>query len=163
MNNLYLRVLKSLVDAGVRPLIAGGVAASLYGSERVTFDLDLIIALEKDVLSRALQCLIAEGFVLRLPVTLEQASDPQQLREWAANRNLIELTLVNPDTGLEVGFLIPPAESFPEYADRAEAYQLGTVGVEVVSLPDLIAMKRRAGRPKDIEDVAVLERFLRQG
>jgi hypothetical protein len=40
--------------------------------------------------------------------------------------------------------------------------QLGAISVDVASLADLIEMKRRAGRPQDLEDVRQLEAIARE-
>jgi predicted nucleotidyltransferase len=50
-------------------------------------------------------------------------------------------------------------EPFPFDAawSRATIADLGDVKVPVASIEDLIALKRAAGRPKDLEDIRVLE------
>jgi predicted nucleotidyltransferase len=55
-------------------------------------------------------------------------------------------------------------EPFPfdaAYASGVEV-ELGTTRVVVVSLEDLIALKRQVGRPVDLEDVAALEAILKE-
>jgi predicted nucleotidyltransferase len=45
---------------------------------------------------------------------------------------------------------------------RATVADLGVAKVPVASIEDLIALKRAAGRPKDLEDVRVLEALARE-
>jgi len=49
-----------------------------------------------------------------------------------------------------------PFEFAPAY-ERATFVTLGGTSVPVLSLPDLIALKRSAGRPKDLSDAEALE------
>ncbi len=42
---------------------------------------------------------------------------------------------------------------------RADVIDLNGIGVRVASIDDLIAMKRDAGRPLDLDDVSHLERI----
>jgi predicted nucleotidyltransferase len=55
------------------------------------------------------------------------------------------------------------AEPLPFVAafSRALRADLGAVSVSVASLEDPIALKRAAGRPKDLEDVRALEEIVR--
>jgi hypothetical protein len=59
--------------------------------------------------------------------------------------------MVKPDGG-------PPYEQLRRRAERVE---VGAFGVLVASIPDLLAMKRAAGRPKDLADIAELEAIQR--
>jgi len=45
---------------------------------------------------------------------------------------------------------------------RAVRIDLGATRVMVASIPDLIALKRQAGRPQDLEDVRTLEAIARE-
>ena len=48
------------------------------------------------------------------------------------------------------------ARSFDEMRERALVVDLDGIEVAIVSLDDLIRMKRAAGRPGDLDDIAVL-------
>ena len=51
----------------------------------------------------------------------------------------------------------PGAPPYAELKQRAEAIEIESHEVLVASLDDLIAMKRAAGRPRDLEDIEALE------
>jgi len=159
-NNPYISLLGTLRQNGVEVIVAGGIAAALYGHDRVTFDLDLISPLEPDNLRKAFTLLQAAGFVFRLPVEIEEASNPDVLHEWIAERNLIELTLIRPSDGLEVGFLVSLGERFKDFDSRAEVIAIGGIPIRVISIRDLIALKEEAGREKDRDDVRYLKGLL---
>jgi hypothetical protein len=159
-NNPYLNLLKALRQNGIDVIVAGGIAAALYGNERVTFDLDLISPLDSGSLRKAFTLLQREGFVFRLPISMEQASDPALLKEWVEDRNLIELTLIRPSDGLEVGFLVNLGDRFADLNSRAEEIVIEGGGVRVLSIRDLIALKAEAGREKDRDDIRYLEKLI---
>lgn len=43
---LYLELFRKLDDAGVRYLVVGGIAVNLHGVNRLTHDIDLMLALD---------------------------------------------------------------------------------------------------------------------
>jgi hypothetical protein len=49
--------------------------------------------------------------------------------------------------------------AFEGLFDRSAVKTMGNLPVRIFSREDLIAMKRKAGRPKDLEDVRVLDRL----
>ncbi|MCK7580457.1 MAG: hypothetical protein MZV65_35635 [Chromatiales bacterium] len=72
------------------------------------------------------------------------------------------LSLYSPELPLtKVDVFADPPFVFEEAYGRADTVDLGAVSPRVASLRDLVADKRRAARPKDLEDVAVLERLAR--
>lgn len=52
---------------------------------------------------------------------------------------------------------------FAEALERATWADLGTVRIAVASIADLIALKRTAGRPKDLDDIRALESLQKDG
>ncbi len=51
---------------------------------------------------------------------------------------------------------------FEEAWARATLADLGDVQVPVASIADLVALKRAVGRPKDLDDIRVLEALARE-
>jgi hypothetical protein len=59
--------------------------------------------------------------------------------------------------GLEVDLFVQEPIEFEGAWGRRVVVQLGSTRAAVASLADLLAMKRAAGRPQDLADVAALE------
>ena len=58
-----------------------------------------------------------------------------------------------------VDLLLKPEVPFEELLARSQEALVGDTPVRVVSLDDLITLKRHAGRSQDLADIEELERF----
>ncbi|HVK86514.1 MAG TPA: nucleotidyl transferase AbiEii/AbiGii toxin family protein [Kofleriaceae bacterium] len=148
----------ALQAANVRYLVVGGVAVVLHGMPRFTADLDLIIALDEPNVRAAMSALGALGYRPRPPVPAEHLADPAIRRSWIDEKGLTVFSLWSPEhpaTEIDV-FVEEPFPFAPAYA-RALHVDLGSTEVTVASIADLIGLKRAAGRPKDLADIAALE------
>ena len=148
------RICGALRDAGVRYAIVGGHAVALHGAVRGTIDIDLVVRWTRQTLAKAESALNGIGLESRLPVG---AADVYAFRdEYIENRNLIAWNFHNPDDPLEqVDIVI----NYDLTGKRTRRVELPSGPVEVLSVADLIAMKRASGRAQDIEDVRALERL----
>jgi predicted nucleotidyltransferase len=154
------QVLATLNAGGVRYLVAGGVAVVLHGHLRTTADLDLVVALDRDNALRTIESLRSLGFVPRAPVPAIQFADPAIRAGWIADKGLTVFSLWSERVpGLEVDLFVEAPFDFEPAWSRGVEVRLDTTSTRVVSLPDLIAMKRAAGRPQDLADVSALERL----
>jgi len=157
-------VLKTLSDARVRYLVVGVVAVVLHGYSRTTGDLDLVVELSPDNLARALDALERSGFQPRPPVPLKSFTDPEARRLWIETKNLQVFSLWYPELpGFEVGLFVEEPFDFNQAWTRRVEVELAVTTATVVGLEDLLALKREAGRARDLEDVAVLEALARGG
>jgi hypothetical protein len=138
----------------VRYVVVGGVAVTLQEHIRATVDLDLA----PENVRAAVEVLTGLGLVPRLPVRPEDFADPAVRQAWVEQRNLTAFSLHDPTAPRrEVDLLAAPEVPVEELLDGAEPKVLGGVAVPVASRAHLIAMKRAAGRPQDLADVAALE------
>lgn len=157
MRGRLQRVLGALERAGVRYLVVGGVAVVLHGYLRATVDLDLVVSLEPANARRAVEALRELGFVPRVPVAIEQFADPAERRRWVEEKNATVFTLWHPTTpGFVIDLFVEEPFDFEARYDRAAKARLGELEVTVLSVEDLIEMKRAAGRARDLEDVEAL-------
>ena len=94
------------------------------------------------------------GLVSRLPINAEDVFAFRD--EYIENRNLIAWNFHNPnDPPEQVDVII----NYDLAGKRTRRFELPSGPVEVLSLPDLIAMKRASGRAQDLEDVRALGRL----
>jgi hypothetical protein len=156
-------VLEALNDADVRYLIVGGVAVVLHGYLRTTGDLDLVVELTPDNLDRALRALEASGFRPRPPVPMRSFRDPEVRQDWIDTKNLQVFSLWHGDLpGFEVDLFVEEPFDFGAAWTRRVDVRLENTHAHVVSRADLLELKRRTGRPRDLEDVAALEALERE-
>jgi len=150
-------LLTELSGVGVRYLIVGGVAVVLHGYLRATADLDLVLDLDPQGLSNAVDLLDRLGFRPRAPVPIRAFADEAERRRWVTEKNLQVFSLWHSKMpGFEVDLFVEPPFDFAEAYARAAWAPLGSQNVPVAAIEDLIAMKRRAGRPRDQEDIEAL-------
>lgn len=155
------RLFARLSDGGVDYVVIGGLAAQAHGSATFTNDTDVCYATDDDNLRRLGEVLVALGARLR-----GVAEDVPFVPDGRTLRRTQVLTLDTPYGGLDV--LAAPS-GFPGYAalsERAMTIEWAGATIKVTSLEDLIAMKRSAGRPKDllaVEELEAIQRILRDG
>lgn len=148
------RVCAALRGAGVRYAVVGGYAVALHGAVRGTVDLDVVVSWNLKSLRGAERALKGLGMVSRVPVTADDVFNFRD--EYIAKRNLIAWNFYNPrDLSEQVDVII----NYDLAGKRTRRFDLPGGPIQVLSLPDLIAMKRQAGRPQDLEDVAALEKL----
>jgi hypothetical protein len=157
------RIFAALEASGARYLVVGGVAVVLHGHLRFTADLDLVLAMDPANLRRALDALSALGYRPRAPVSPDEFLDPATRKRWIEEKRMTVLSFASPVMPTTEVDLFA-AEPFPFEAayQRALHAQIQGIVVTVASLPDLIALKRSAGRPQDLEDVQILEAIERE-
>jgi predicted nucleotidyltransferase len=124
------RILQVLTAHGVDFVVIGGMAAVLHGSATLTQDVDISFA-QDDANLEALG-----GALRELQASLRGVEDDVPFVPAAGPLDV----LVKPDG-------CPPYERLRRRADRMD---VGGFAVLVASIDDLIAMKRAAGRDKDL-------------
>ena len=154
----HLRIFRALNAEHVRYLVVGGLAVVVHGHPRFTADIDLVVALDPENARRVVDVLGREGFRPRAPVPLSAFADAAERARWVEEKGLIALSLWNPSVPLaEVDLFVKEPFAFDDHYGRAHEVSIGGERVRVIAREDLIAMKRAAGRPKDLDDVRVLE------
>lgn len=153
--SLQVRELLQTLDRhGVDFIVIGGIAGWAHGSSYPTYDLDIVYARDAANLERLAAALVEIGVALRgAPADLPFIPDARTL-ENGANFTF--------DTEWGSFDILADAAGMRTYEVMRADARLDTIeGVEVriVSLDDLIAMKRAANRPKDklmVEEYIVL-------
>lgn len=137
------KVFASFEKNDVRYVIIGGIAVVLHGVPRLTLDLDILIEPTPENAERLLKALLDAGFV-----TAGLTTSAQLLEN--------EITVFDDVERIDVQTRTPGI-AFADAWNRHELFHIQDMAVRVISRADLIASKRAAGRPVDIEDVRALE------
>jgi hypothetical protein len=148
-------LLRALAAADVRFVLVGGFAGTVLGSPRVTVDLDVVYARDRANLERLAAALAPLRPYLRgappgLPFRLDVDTLSRGLN-FTLSTSLGDLDLLGEVAGGGTYDRLLP-----------HSRQLTVLGTDlhVVTLPQLIHLKRAAGRPKDLADIAELELLL---
>jgi len=148
-------VIGALDKYKVRYALVGGHAVALHGAVRGTVDIDIVIVFRKKSLEAAETALQELGLESRLPITAKEVY--KYRKEYIQNRNLTAWSFINPNNPLEiVGIIIT------EDLNNIKTVNMKAFGIniKVSAISDLIAIKKKAGRPQDIEDIKALEKLL---
>ncbi len=153
-------ILKTLSEARVRYVVVGGVAVVLHGHLRLTADLDLVVALERENVLAAIDSLTEIGFRPRAPVDPRQFADPAVREQWVRDKGMVVFSLWSSShPGTDIDLFVHEPFPFDALRERAQLASLHGVSIPIASIPDLIAMKRLSRRPEDLADIAALERI----
>jgi hypothetical protein len=133
-----------LCDAGVEFIIVGGASAVLQGAPITTNDLDIVHRRTPENVARPLEVL------LQLDATMRYDFAHRGLRptaEMLAGRGQINLSTslgpIDPLCELDAG------QGYDELLAHSQFMSDGERVLRVLDLPTLIAVKTKAGRPKD--------------
>lgn len=134
--------------AGVRWYLFGAQAALLYGSARLTADVDATVLLGDVSTQTLVAALEAETFELRI-------DDPT----FVATTRVIPV--VHRSTGLPADIVLGGPGLEELFLSRASERNVGGSRVPVAAAEDLIVMKILAGREKDKQDIVAVLRARR--
>ena len=152
----FASILRGLVEANVKFVVVGGVAAAAHGASRVTSDLDIIYKADDK------KNLIALGNKLAgwnaYPRGIEQGL-PFIMDEHTLHAAPL-LTLSTSEGDLDVLASISGVGDYGKVFKHSEEVEAFGVKFRILDLPTLIKAKRAAGRPRDFEHLPELEALL---
>ncbi len=146
------RVTEALKSRGTAYAIVGGHALAFHGALRATFDIDIVIELNKKNINNAEEALKSLGLKSRQPITAEDMFNFRQ--EYIDKKNLKAWSFQNPSDPSEIVDIVI---IYDLKKMKSKKIKSGKHEIRVISKKDLIAMKKAAGRPQDIEDLKALE------
>jgi hypothetical protein len=139
-------LLSEFRSSGVEYLIVGGWAVGIHAEPRYTKDLDILVGSSPDNL-------------LRVVTALERYGAPPALIESVRTMTSEEFVFFGvPPARIDLLRAVPGVD-FAAAWPRRRTLEWNGVEVHVIGFDDLCASKRAAGRPKDLRDVRLLERF----
>lgn len=141
---LIVKVASSLKKHEIPYMIIGGQAVLLYGTPRLTRDIDITLGISIDKLSLAGEAVRDSGLKI-IPENIE---------------DFVEKTFVLPakdeKTGLRVDFIFSYTPYERQAIERASDVTVSGVKVKFATVEDIITHKIFSGRAQDIEDVRAI-------
>jgi hypothetical protein len=146
-------LVRRLLEADVKFVLIGGLAAQAHGSTSLTSDLDIVPSWDRANL-RKLARILSDIAAVRHGVAADAPPLPPLDERTLLAGAVFTLTtkygrfdlLANPDPGFDFDSLMRTGAEHEFLGHR----------LQVASLDDLIAMKRAAGRPKDRVELEIL-------
>ena len=159
---VLIKVFREFNRRKVRYLVAGGVAAILYGSPRFTKDLDLFIDVDEENVRKMIAAFKTLKFMPRVPVAPEAFISQENRARWQREKGMLAFTFINPKNPFEnVDLLFSSPVPFEKAYRRRKIFKSENVSIPTVAAEDLMFMKKKAGRPQDLQDVEILRVAIR--
>lgn len=156
-------LLKLLTGAGVDFVLVGGLAVTLQGYQRVTMDVDVVLAMGEENLQRFMSAAKAAGLRPTIPVSLDSLAQPELIDKWFREKGMLAFSLRSNEAKATVmDVLVKPSVPFVELRRDATIIKVGSLDIPVASIAHLIEMKTGTGRTKDIIDIEELRRLQAQ-
>lgn len=145
-NSDFRDFLTSLNNHGVRYVLVGGYSVILHGYSRTTGDMDLWVERTADNYAK----IVAAFQDFGMPVFDMTESNFLEHPAWDV------FTFGLPPVAIDVMISID-GFSFDEIYQRSVIFNDGGLQVRVIHKNDLVALKQRAGRSKDLDDLENLK------
>jgi hypothetical protein len=158
---IYGDVFAALDAVDVRYVVVGGLAVILHGRVRSTVDLDLVIDLAAEPARRAMVALTDLGLRPRIPVDATDFADPAKRQDWLENKHMRVFSFFDPSNALrEIDVFVDYPLDMEALLRDAATVLVDGHPVQIASVQHLIQMKLDAGRPRDLDDVAMLREIV---
>ena len=143
----------ALDKAEIPYAIVGGYAVALHGAIRGTVDVDVVIQWSFKHLQATENVFKQMGLVSLIPISAETLFHFRE--EYIQNRNLIAWNFYDPSNPLNQVDIIINYDL--RSAGAAKIIKTSQGMIRILSLNDLITMKKASGRPQDLEDIKALD------
>ena len=159
----YEDIFHKMHHKNIKYLLIGGVAVNLYGIQRATGDLDIILAMERENILNFVEITKELGLIPKAPVKPEDLADAKKLLEWQRTKNMLVFSFIHPDNPyICIDIITENYIPFDEAYKRKKIVTAWGINISVASIDDLIKLKKIAGRSQDLSDIEALEKYGKQ-
>ena len=155
----YFEILEGLYKSKVKYLIVGGLSVNLYGVPRVTQDIDIVIAMDRENVLKITSLLKELGYVPRLPVSPDDLANPDKVKDWIENKNLKAFSFYHKNENYKVLdiVLVHPLDFEKSFKNRT-VKRAKDIDIYLASIDDVVKMKEFSGRSQDLSDIEMLNK-----
>ena len=153
----YQSILREFHKRKLQYLIVGGVAVNLHGYPRFTNDIDILLALDHNNLAIMAGIMEVMGYQQRLPIDIQELDDENRVRTLMKEKGLIAYSFIHAkEPQFNIDVLVGESIEFEKFSSHKIIAEAWGLPIPVVSIDDLIAMKKNSDREKDVQDVVAL-------
>lgn len=158
---VYEEIFKGFQKANVKYVLVGGMAVNLFGALRATADVDIIVALEAENLKAIISVLKKRGYRLKQPVDILSLADKRRREDLIKNKHLKALNFYKQGSVEEIDIIVDTPVSYQKAATNSSNVKCGLTKVPLISMADLIKMKKYSNRQIDKTDIDLLNTIKR--
>ncbi len=159
---IYGEILKEFQKEKVKYIIVGGLAFNLLGGQRSTSDLDILVEMSNANLAKIVKILTRQRYRVKQPVDPMGIANKTIRKDWIQNKNMKAFNFYKEDEFKEVDIIIETPVSFDAAKKTIQSIKLDELTVPVISINNLIKMKKKANRPIDQIDIEELQEVAKQ-
>jgi hypothetical protein len=156
---LYEEILREFQKQKVKYVLVGGIAVNLLGFLRSTVDMDILAEMSNENLRKVVGILKKQGYRVKQPVDPMGIANENIRYDWIHNKNMKAFNFYKESELKEVDIIIESPVSFAQANKTALRIKIGDIILPVISIDNLIRMKKTAGREADKLDIVKLKRI----
>lgn len=158
---IYEDILREFQKEKVKYILVGGIAFNLLGGLRNTTDLDILVDMTDNNLAKVVKILKKKGFFVKQPVDPMGIADARIRLDWIKNKHMKAFNFYKDKSLEEVDIIIESPVSYKEARKDVVSFNVDGIRLSVISIDNLIKMKKKAGRDIDKLDISELREIKR--
>lgn len=143
----------------VKYVLVGGVAVNLLGLFRSTADMDILVEMSDENLKKIVTILKNKGYRVKQPIDPMGIANTKTREDWVKHKHMKAFNFYKEGELKEVDIIIESPISFTEAKKTAVYLKSEDITLPVISIDNLIEMKKNTGRNIDRLDIAELKRI----
>jgi len=156
---IYEDMLRAFQKEKVRYVLVGGIAVNLLGSLRSTADMDILVEMSDKNLAKVVSILKKKGYRVKQPVNPMGIADRKIREDWIKNKHMKAFNFYKEGEFKEVDIIIETPVTFEDAKGDIVHVRSGDIAIPVISINNLIKMKKNTGRAVDRLDIEELNRI----
>lgn len=158
------KIFNILNQYNVKYLVCGGLAVNIYGIPRMTADIDLLLDFEEENILNFENATKHLMFQSVIPLSINTFVKKEDRLKAIKEKNLIAYSYFNSLAGyMNLDVLLDAPIDFDVLWMNKTERQLGETTIRLVSVEDLIELKRYANRIQDQNDIILLSKLIKNG
>jgi hypothetical protein len=156
----YVDILRKFHELNIEYLIIGGLAVNLHGIPRVTQDIDIVISTNSSNIEAIIRAMNELGYTPKMPgVMAEDLNDDKKIEEWINERNMKAFCFHHTLKPFqEIDILLSHSLDFENAYKKRLVKSAEGFDISIVSMDDLIKLKKESGRAQDLSDIEMLRK-----